>query len=53
MVCYTCPGTSIPSAVVVFDRAKSKLAAPRYIPLPQTNGALQSLFDLRVQVLYP
>ncbi len=39
-------------AVVVFDRAKTKLAAPSYVPLAATKGALQALINLRVSARF-
>ena len=35
-------------AVVVFDRAKAKLAGPSYTPLAATKGSLRALVNLRV-----
>jgi hypothetical protein len=34
--------------VVVFDRAKAKLAGPSYTPLASTKGSLRALINLRV-----
>jgi RES domain len=39
-------------AVVVFDRAMLKLAAPSYAPLAATKGALQALINLRVSARF-
>ena len=39
-------------AVVVFDRARTKLAAPSYASLAGTKGALQALINLRVSARF-
>jgi hypothetical protein len=39
-------------AVVVFSRAKAKLAGPIYTPLASVGGALQALINLRVSARY-
>jgi hypothetical protein len=39
-------------AVVLFDRAASKLHSVRYQPLPKAKGAAQTLIDLRIVFKY-